>query len=115
MSTVLQLEKQIAKLEKEKAAARRREAPGVLERIKHAIAVYGFTAEELGVAAPTTPNGPVRAGKKVAASGAARKTKRRFQAYSDGEGNNWTGIGKRPAWFKEALAAGRTLDELKAK
>lgn len=87
--------------------ARRREAPGVLARIKLAIEVYGFTAEDLGV-------GPTPAG-KVKPARAARKTgKRHFQAYSDGAGNTWAGVGKRPAWFKEALAAGRTLDELKA-
>ena len=32
--------------------------------------------------------------------------------YHDGAGRTWTGVGKRPNWFKDALAAGKTAEEL---
>nr|WP_255511760.1 H-NS family nucleoid-associated regulatory protein [Mitsuaria sp. TWR114] len=32
--------------------------------------------------------------------------------YHDGAGRTWTGVGKRPTWFKEALAAGKTAEDL---
>lgn len=31
--------------------------------------------------------------------------------YDDGNGNTWVGRGPRPKWVKDALAAGRGLDE----
>ncbi|MBT2323945.1 H-NS histone family protein, partial [Variovorax paradoxus] len=35
----------------------------------------------------------------------------RSAKYSDGQGNSWSGMGKRPYWLRDALAAGRTLEE----
>ena len=32
--------------------------------------------------------------------------------YSDGAGNSWSGFGPKPGWLKDALAAGRTLEDL---
>jgi hypothetical protein len=45
----------------------------------------------------------VRTAKAASARGAPK--------YSDGSGNTWIGRGPRPKWVKDALAAGRTLDE----
>lgn len=44
-----------------------------------------------------------------------RKFKRRPSSvlYRDGSGNSWTGRGPQPRWMKEALASGKTLEELK--
>jgi DNA-binding protein H-NS len=36
------------------------------------------------------------------------------KSYADGKGNTWSGRGKRPNWFKEALAAGKTKEQLAA-
>jgi DNA-binding protein H-NS len=43
-----------------------------------------------------------------------RKFKRRPSSvlYRDGSGNSWTGRGPQPRWLKEALASGKTLEEL---
>ncbi|MDM0103322.1 H-NS family nucleoid-associated regulatory protein [Variovorax sp. J22R24] len=43
-----------------------------------------------------------------------RKFKRRPSSvlYRDGSGNSWTGRGPRPRWMKEALASGKTLEDL---
>ena len=48
----------------------------------------------------------VRAGNKAKAVGPAK--------YADRAGNTWGGRGRRPQWLKDALAAGRRLDEFLA-
>ena len=35
--------------------------------------------------------------------------------FKDDKGNTWGGMGKRPGWFKAALASGKTPEELLAK
>jgi len=93
--TIAQIEAQIAKLQKQKDA----------RRIRKAIDYYGLTAEELGFAPGTRG--------EAAAGNAARKTSRKVAVkYRDGAGNEWSGRGRRPAWFIAALAAGRSIDEL---
>lgn len=44
-----------------------------------------------------------------------RKFKRRPSSvlYRDGKGNSWTGRGPQPRWMKQALASGKTIEELK--
>lgn len=37
----------------------------------------------------------------------------RSKKYSDGKGNFWSGRGKHPAWVVAAVAAGKSLNELK--
>lgn len=39
-------------------------------------------------------------------------SKRKATQYSDGAGNSWSGFGPKPGWLKDALAAGKTLEEL---
>ena len=34
------------------------------------------------------------------------------QKYGDGQGNTWSGRGKRPRWFEAALSAGKTPEDL---
>lgn len=63
-----------------------------IKSIKATMADLGITLEDLGAA---TNKNPV--------------------LYRDGKGNTWTGVGKRPNWVKEALMAGRTLDEFVVK
>jgi DNA-binding protein H-NS len=98
-----QIQKQIVALQRQAEKLRAREVDGVIARIKVAIAHYGLTAEQLGFGA--TANGAktnAKAGKAVA---------NRSAKYSDGQGNSWSGIGKRPYWLLDALAAGRSLEE----
>lgn len=110
---------QIEKLKKEAESLRAKEISGVVERIREAIDHYGLTAEELFGAAATKRAGRGRVAKagKVAKSAAGpRKAKAPRSAgapkYHDGAGRTWTGVGKRPNWFKDALNAGKTAEEL---
>ncbi len=116
--TYLQVQKQIEELQREAEQLRQKEADGVLSRIKEAIAVYGFTAADLGVGKaagrPAAKAGAVTKktgkGKKPAAPAAAASPK-----FQDDQGNVWSGRGPRPAWFKAALEAGKSADDLLVK
>lgn len=108
------LMKQIAQLQKQADALRSREKADVVDRIKEAIAHYGITADELFGGAParatrkraaaTATNGKVRKPAAKKAGGVAK--------YTDGAGRTWSGVGKRPNWFKDALAAGKQAEDL---
>lgn len=94
---------QIERLQKQAAAIQSE----VVKRIQSDIAKYGLTAEQLFGGTPArkstqTPKAP----KAKAKGGAARAPK-----YADGAGNIWGGIGKRPEWLRQALDAGKALEE----
>lgn len=110
-----QLTQELEALAAKVEAARKKEAAGVAARIKEAIVIYGFTAEDLGfgsnqrsempapmkTAAPKASKPPKAVGKKKLAA-----------KYRDAAGNSWTGRGSRPRWMVAALAAGQSLESL---
>lgn len=114
--TFLQVQKQIEQLQKEAEQLRKKEADGVLSRIKEAISVYGFTAADLGFG---------KAPGRVAVAGKSNSKKSRkinkpavdadAPRFKDDQGNVWSGRGPRPGWFKAALEAGKSADDLRAK
>lgn len=94
---------QIERLQKEAAAIQSE----VVARIQKDIAKFGLTAEQLfggGVATKKTATKTKSAAPKSASE---KKVK-----YADGAGNTWGGMGKRPVWIHEALAAGKVLEDL---
>ncbi|RYH69272.1 MAG: hypothetical protein EON54_02500 [Alcaligenaceae bacterium] len=99
--TYKQIQKQIEQLQRQAEALRNSEVQGVIDRIKVAIAHYGLTAAHLGLGA--TP--PKSAGKRPSKASAQ---------FSDDSGNNWSGRGPRPRWLRDALAAGRSIDEFRS-
>ena len=110
--TFIEVQKQIEQLQKEAELLRKQEAHEVLARIKEAIAVYGFTAAELGFegGAGKRSARPVKSPKRgLKASGKAATTAAaKFR-------NIWSGRGPRPAWFKAALEAGKAPEDFLAK
>ena len=53
--------------------------------------------------------------KKTASEGAKKRAKKSGPAkYKDRAGNSWSGRGPQPNWLKQALAAGNTLEDLRA-
>ena len=115
MAKTLQgLIKQIEHLQKQADALRSREKADVVARIKEAIAHYGITEGELFGASPA------KATRKRAATGktagrtpkAAAKKPGGNAKYTDGTGRTWSGVGKRPNWFKDAIAAGKQAEDL---
>jgi DNA-binding protein H-NS len=86
---------QITRLQKEAAAIQGE----VIDRIRKEIIKYALTPEQLFGTAPS------RRGKKPVQK-ATRTAK-----YADGAGNTWMGIGPRPAWLRQALEAGKALED----
>lgn len=105
--------KQIAQLQKQADALRSREKAEVIERIKKAIAHYAITPDELfGAAGGVRRQGStgVKSGRKARTAMASKPVG--VAKYTDGAGRTWSGVGKRPNWFKEALAAGKQAEDL---
>ena len=105
---------QIEKLQKEAEALRAKEISGVVARIREAIEHYGLTPEELFGSSPAKPRARGASARPAKAASGKRKAPRGTGApkYHDGAGRTWTGVGKRPNWFKEALAAGKSAEDL---
>ncbi|RYF57513.1 MAG: H-NS histone family protein [Comamonadaceae bacterium] len=103
--TLQSIEQQFYELQRRAAKLRNDEVDGVIDRIKVAIAHYGLTAEQLGLSAKKS-TAKQRSAKPVGRKADAAK-------YADGTGNEWSGRGPRPHWSRDALAAGRGLDEFK--
>lgn len=120
-STLQAINAQIAELQAKAEAIRKQEVGAVVAKIKDAIAHYGLTAGDLGLSAkaPKAPKAPQagkpgrKPGRKPGAKTAGKTA--RAAKYTDGQGRTWSGIGKRPDWFKVALAAGKTAEELLVK
>jgi DNA-binding protein H-NS len=115
----VQLIKQIEALQLEAEQIRRSEIDGVVERIREAMSHYGLTAADLGlIPAPAAgarrkpaaklPAKTRRAGKAKGAKSAKPAAVPKFR---DEAGNVWVGRGKRPQWLRDALAAGRSLQD----
>ncbi|MEO3714125.1 H-NS histone family protein [Roseateles flavus] len=114
--TAQEIDAEIARLQKEREHALSAERAGVVARMKEAIAYYQITAQDLGLgtgvrkrlsAAPK----PKRAGRGVGlkAKPAASRVK-----YKDDAGHTWSGFGPRPKWLVEALANGKSEEDLRA-
>lgn len=105
-TTYLKIAAQIEKLQAKASSIKNKERAGVIKRIKEAITVYGITAEDLDLAvskkAAKSPVVKPRAGKRRKAVTVVK--------FRDANGNTWGGRGPRPAWLRDALAAGATLD-----
>lgn len=110
--TYAQLQLQIEKLKAEADALRKKEAAGVVARIREAIAHYGLTSEDLfGKMSRLQAKVPART------APLRRKSKAKGQKvavkYRDGE-STWTGRGSRPRWLVAKLAGGQKLEEFLA-
>jgi DNA-binding protein H-NS len=114
--TLEQIQAQIAKLEKQAEQLKAKEAADVVQRIKVAIEHYGLTAEDLFSGKPAKSGHPKPRGKSKPAlkKKAAAKTPSRIR-FRDDAGHSWTGVGKRPNWYKEAIAGGKTPEDLAVK
>jgi DNA-binding protein H-NS len=112
--TYAQVIKQIETLKQEADKLRRQEVDGVVSRIREAIEHYGLTAADLGLAPKSVR--VAKAGSKPAAKSGRKSAKAkpgapRAAKYRDEAGRTWGGIGKRPQWLRDALAAGKTLQD----
>lgn len=120
--TLATIQQQIQKLQEQADALKRKEAVGVIEKIKAAIDFYGLTPADLFDSAPTT------AKKRVSSAGATELPEKKVRRkrgtvvkkpaapakFTDGT-KSWSGHGKRPQWFKDAIESGKTPEDLAVK
>lgn len=107
--TLAQIEKQIATLKRQADAIRQQEVAGVIARIKEAIAHYSLTAADLGLSGSAKPGRKPKAASKALKAKSAGVVK-----YRDDAGHTWSGHGRRPQWFLDALASGKAEADLRA-
>ena len=117
--TLASLNAQIAALQAQADALRKKEIAEVVAKIKGAITHYGLTASDLGLATGARKNAklPVAGGDKPASKRrkkAGPKPAASTMEFEDDQGNAWGGIGKRPAWFKAGLAVRKIPEDLRA-
>jgi DNA-binding protein H-NS len=112
-TTYLQIQKQIETLRREADKLKRKEVDDVIEKIKEAVRVYELTAADLGLDGRSgTRRGRGPAARKPgrpavpARSGGAKPVK-----FRDESGNIWGGRGPRPQWLRDALSAGKALQD----
>jgi len=106
--TYAQIQRQIDTLKREADKLRRKEIEGVIGRIKEAVRVYGLTAGDLGL------GGTSGAKRAPIAKRSRRKSKTKYSPtvkYRDSSGNTWVGRGPRPQWLRDALNAGKSLQD----
>ncbi len=124
--TYEQILKQIDTLQQQAEKLRLQELGGVISRIQVAIKAYGLTAADLGFAAAAAPRAAASTSPGAPAPGVAKvKRRRRGKAqvkaskssaplkYRNDAGQGWVGMGKRPQWLRDALAAGKTLADFR--
>lgn len=111
--TYQDLQAQINALQTQAEEVRRQEVAEVVARIRDAVEHYGLTAADLGFGGKARAAGAAVGGKRGRKAGPARKKAIGVIRFRDDAGHSWTGHGKRPQWFKDALASGKTADDLK--
>ncbi|MDO5101915.1 MAG: H-NS histone family protein [Lautropia sp.] len=123
MASLIDLNRKIAKLQKQADAIKNREKKGVIERIRQAIIQYDLTPAELFSEVPARRGRrpSVASTDALSAQAAARPRRGRPMGavsrkpvpirYRDEAGNTWTGRGKTPNWLKEHLENGRRSEE----
>lgn len=120
--TYAEILKEIARLEAQAAASRKGEIPGVISRIKEAIAHYGLSAADLGFTTGAIAHkASVVDNKKAAGPAGASKGASKTPAGTGGKpmvkyrgaaGQTWSGMGPKPGWLRAAMEAGQSLESL---
>ena len=127
MASLIDLNRKIAKLQKQADAIKNRERKGIIAQIRQAIVDYELTPDDL-----FSSNGAViRRGRRPAGGrlgaaseeGSARPRRGRPVGsvsrkpvpirYRDDEGNTWTGRGKQPNWLRAHVEAGHDIEEFR--
>lgn len=103
------LERRKVELRRHANALRRQEIEGVIKRIQDDVKRYRLSEQQIF--------GPLRSSRveQVHTPDGPRLVRRRAAAlpkFQNDKGETWTGRGKRPKWFQEALRAGKTPDDL---
>jgi len=102
VSKYMELKAQIEAMQQQLERVRLEELDEQVADIKQKIIAFGITPDMLFAAEAGEPS-------------RSRKDKTMPPKFSDGNGNTWAGKGPQPQWVREALASGKTLDDLRIK
>lgn len=123
MATLVDLNRKIAKLQKQADAIKNRERKGVIAQIRQAIAQYELTPEDLFSGGSAVSRRGRRAGSVSLLADDVPARSRRGKTveegtrkpvpvrYRDDAGNTWTGRGKRPNWLRAYIDNGHSIEE----
>ncbi|HUD32237.1 MAG TPA: H-NS family nucleoid-associated regulatory protein [Variovorax sp.] len=105
--TYAQLTREIQALQASAEKLRATEVKAAIAKLNESIAEYGLTADDLHF--PGSASASAR--RQTASTSASPRTGASTDAkYSDGQGNTWGGRGPRPAWLRNAISGGRSLE-----
>ena len=105
-----QVQKQIAKLQREADAIKKKEVGGVIERIKSAIAHYELTPDDLFGEQKSKRSAGGKGAAKASLTGREVPVK-----YRDENGNTWSARGSQPRWLVAALHSGKRIEDFQVK
>jgi DNA-binding protein H-NS len=100
MSSLIDIQKQIAELEAQAAAIKSREFSEKVAMIKETMVTYGITLEDLE---GKTAKAPRQVGSKSPNPAPAK--------YTGPNGETWSGRGLMPKWLSALVAGGRAKEE----
>lgn len=122
VATLAQINKKIELLSAQAEKVRLSEVRGVVTRINEAIAFYGIKPSDLTFPASVGPafgakqdksrnttSKKILGSKRVMTASIPKTSNASAKRYADGAGNNWGGMGPRPAWLRTAIASGKEL------
>lgn len=107
--TLKEIDREIARLQRQADKIRDSEKSEVVARIKKAVDYYGITAADLGLGKAARERS-----KAIGKANGKRRSSAGRVKYKDGTGRTWSGFGRKPGWFTEALANGKTDADLLA-
>lgn len=107
--TLSKIKEQIAKLQKEADSIQ----SSIIARIRKEIALHDLTVEHLFGSATAAGSDMAKQPRTVATKAPVprKKAAGKPAKFADDQGNTWGGMGKRPQWIRDALEAGRTLED----
>ena len=100
--TVKQLEKLRADVDKHLAEARARDKKTAIKALEKAAAEHGYSLDEL-TGSPTKARKPRKA---------AKNTGKPKYANPADKSQTWTGKGRQPNWYREAVEAGKSPESM---
>lgn len=110
--TYAQLTREIQALQAQADKLHQSEKKDVIARLNESIAQFGLSAQDLrfpGTSAASSSSVASSASTRSRASSRSAASANEVK-YSDGPGRVWGGRGPRPAWLREAIAQGRSLE-----
>lgn len=112
MSEYIELQNQIAVLQKRVDAILAAERQTAVKTINELVASFGITRSEISFSNPAI--GESRASANTARKRHPTAGQRAPVKFRDAQGSTWAGRGLQPKWLRNALAAGATLDSFRA-